>query len=165
MIVQTNRPGFVALRAMPSTVEEAIEAVEAIQTGDTGKWFTVYEQPETLIRKGDWRPCQFLDPELVTAAMQLEQHEGLIPLGDRYLLGPAGQRIRDAFRPVDDGDENYRVFWGRSKDLRTTMESSPEQPVTEKKSSLAVRYQKQAGHVLLAAKFNTLSGETDSDLF
>ena len=151
---------FVALRAMPSTVEEAIEAVEAIQTGDTGKWFTVYEQPETLIRKGDWRPCQFLDPELVTAAMQLEQHEGLLPLGDRYLLGPSGRRIRDAFCPVDDGDENYyRVFWGRSMDLRTTMESSPEQLVTEKKPALAVRYRKQAGHVLLAAKFDTLAGK------
>ena len=150
---------FVALRSMPATVQEAIEAAEAIQTGDTGKWFTVYVQPETLIRKGDWRPCQFLDPELVTAAMQLEQHEGLIPLGDRYLLGPSGRRIRDAFRPVEDGDENYRVFWGRSKDLRTTMESSPEQPVTEKKPALAGHYRKQAGHVLLAAKFNTSSGK------
>ena len=150
---------FIALRAMPSTVEEAIEAAEAIQTGDPGKWFTVYDQPETLIREGDWRPCQFLDPELVTAAMQLEQHEGLVPLGDRYLLGPAGVRIRDSFRPVDDGDENYRVFWGRSKDLHTTMESSPEQSVTEKKHALAVRYRKQAGHVLLASIFDTLAGK------
>ena len=149
---------FVALRTMPSTSEEAIEAVEAIQVSDTGKWITVYEQPEARIREGDWRPCQFLDPELVSAAMQLEQEKNLVPLRDRYLLGPAGQRIRDAFSPVNDDDNSYRVFWGRSKDLRTTMEAVPEQSVTDKKETLATRYRNQAGHVLLAAKFRTDSG-------
>ena len=103
---------FVALRTMPSTHAEALEVVEAIQAGDTRKWIAVYEQPEARIRAGDWRPCQFLDPELVSAAMQLERWKGLLPLGSRYLLGPAGQRIRDAFRPVSNGDKSYRVFWG-----------------------------------------------------
>ena len=150
---------FVALRRMPSNAEEAIEAVEAIEAGAAGKWFTVYEQPESRIRAGDWRPCQFLDPELVSAAMRLEREKRLVPLRDRYRLGPAGQRIRDAFSPVsDDGGEDYRVFWGRSKDLRTTMEAEPEQSVSERKETLAARYRKQAGHVLLAARFDTLSG-------
>ena len=91
--------------------------------------------------------------------MRLERGKRLVPLGDRYLLGPSGRRIRDAFSPVsDDGGEGYRVFWGRSKDLRTTMEAEPEQAVREKKETLAVRYRNQAGHVLLAAKFNTISG-------
>ena len=155
----SDRPTrFVALRTMPSTSEEAIEAVEAIRTSDTDKWITVYEQPGTRIREGDWRPCQFLDPVLVSAAMQLEQEMGLVQLGDRYPLGPAGQRIRDAFSPVDDDDNSYRVFWGRSKDLRTTMEAVPEQSVTDRKETLAARYRNQAGHVLLAAKFRTDSG-------
>ena len=150
---------FVALRTMPSTPEEALEAVEAIQAGDTGKWIGIFEQPGTRMREGDWRPCQFLDPELIDAAMRLEQEKGLVPLRNRYLLGPAGQRIRDAFRPVNDGDDGYRVFWGRSKDLRTTMEAAPEQSVVDRKETLAARYRKQAGHVLLAARFDTLSGK------
>ena len=149
---------FVALRTMPSTSEEAIEAVEAIRTGDTRKWITVYEQSETRVREGDWRPCQFLDPVLADAATQLEQADGLVPLQNRYFLGPAGRRIRDAFQPVDDGGEGYRVFWSRSKDLRTTMEATPEQSVAYRKERLAVRYRKQAGHVLVAAKFRTDSG-------
>ena len=149
---------FVALRTMPATPKEAIEAAEAIETGTAGEWFTVYEQPETQIRAGDWRPCQFLDPELVGAAMRLEREEALAPLGNRYRLGPAGRRIRDAFRPVEDDDGGYRVFWGRSKDLRTTMEAVPEQAVANKKSALAARYRQQAGHILLAAKFRTDSG-------
>ena len=101
--------------------------------------------------------CQFLDSELVGAAMRLEREKGLVPLRDRYLLGPAGQRIRDAFTPVDD-DKGYRVFWSRSKDLRTTMEASPERCVVDRKESQAARYRSQAGHVLLAAKFRTDSG-------
>jgi len=150
---------FVALRAMPSTSEEAIEVVAAIETGDAGKWIAVYEQPAVLVAAGDWRPCQFLDPELVSAAMRLEREQGLVPLGGRYALGPAGQRIRDAFLPLDESDdEGYCVFWGRSKDLRTTMQGHPEQLVADKKPALAARYRQQAGHVLLAAKFNTVSG-------
>ena len=149
---------FVALRKMPATPAEAILAVDAIETGSSSEWAAVYEQPLARVQDGDWRPCQFLDPVLVDAAMQLEQKKDLVSLRDRYLLGPAGQRIRDAFRPVDDGNASYRVFWGRSKDLRTTMEARPEQMVMDKKPSLAARYRKQAGYVLLAAKFNTNSG-------
>ena len=52
----------------------------------------------------------------------------------------------------------YRVFWGRSKDLRTTMEAVPEQNVTDRKETQAARYRSQAGHVLLAAMFATDSG-------
>ena len=127
------------------------------KVGVNGRWLTVSEQPESSIRQGDWRPCQFLDPQLVGAAMDLERQEGLVPLQDRYLLGPAGQRIRDAFLPVEE-DGDLQIFWGRSKDLRVTMEAAPEQPVVDKKPALAARYRRQAGHVLLASRFDTLSG-------
>ena len=156
---RSRRPTrFVSLRRMPTTAEEAVEAVEAIETGDTRQWITAHEQPEARIRAGDWRPCQFFDSELVSAAMRLEREKRLVPLRDRYRLGPAGQRIRDAFRPANDSEGGYRVFWGRSKDLRTTMEAAPEQSVVDRKEALAARYRKQAGHVLLAAKFRTDSG-------
>ncbi|MDE0537349.1 MAG: DEAD/DEAH box helicase family protein [Rhodospirillales bacterium] len=149
---------LVQLRTMPSTPAEAIEAADTIETGFPSEWATVYAQPAARVREGDWRPCQFLDPVLVDAAMSLEQEKGLVPLQGPFKLGPAGQRIRDAFRPVDLGDGNYRVFWSRSKDLRTTMEASPEQLVAHKKESLAARYRQQAGHVLLATRFRTDSG-------
>ena len=149
---------FFALRKMPATPVEAIEVVDAILTGSSSEWATVYEQSLARVRKGDLRPCQFLDPKLVDAAMRLEQQKGLVPLRDRYLLGPSGRRIRDAFRRVDDEGASYRVFWGRSKDLRTTMKASPEQLVAHKKEALAARYRQQAGQILLAARFRTDSG-------
>ena len=155
---RSDRPTrFAALRRMPRTAAEAVEAVDAIETGETGKWITVYEQPEARTREGDWRPCQFLDPELTRAAMRLERENGLVPLQDRYRLGPAGQAIRGAFRPVDD-DSGYRMFWSRAKDLRITMAASPEQSVIGKKETQAARYRDRAGHVLLAAMFRTDSG-------
>ena len=150
---------FVALRTMPSNSKDVIDAVEAIQAGDTRKWITIYEQPESRVRDGDWRPCQFLDPELVRATMRLERLEELLPIGERYLLGPSGRRIRDAFSPTNDDDIVDRVFWGRSKDLRTTMEAFPEQRVIDKKPKLATRYRGQVGNILIAAKFDTISGK------
>ncbi len=156
---QNQATRFVALHRMPSTSDEVIEVVEGIQSGKVGKWFTVYEQPEARIRKGDWRPCQFLDPELVNATLKIEKTKGLVPLKNRHLLGPSGRGVRGAFYPVnDDSNMRYHVFWGRSKDLRTTMEADPEQRVIDKKKKLANRYREQAGYVLLASKFNTLSG-------
>ena len=150
---------FVSLRAMPSTPEEAIEAAEAIATGTDGKWTSVFAQPEGQMLAGDWRPCQFLDPELISAAMLLEGKAGLVPMGRRHPIGPAGQRIRDAFQRVDGSAESYRVFWSRAKDLRTTMAAVPEQSVEDRKEALADRYRGQAGHILLASKFDTLSGK------
>ncbi len=109
--------------------------------------------------EGRLRPCQFLDPELVRAAPQIEQWNGVSSLERRYRLGPAGQRIRDAFQPAEGADDGgYRVFWSRAKDLRTTMEAVPEQSVIDKKERLAADYRGEAGHVLLAARFRTDSG-------
>ncbi|MYA68238.1 MAG: N-6 DNA methylase [Gammaproteobacteria bacterium] len=148
---------FHSLRRMPRSRREAIELVDAIQRGDAADWATVFEQPEQLVRKGDWRPCQFLDPILFESTLELENSGNLIPLGSRYPLGPAGRRIRDAFSPAQD-EEGYRIFWSRARDLRKTMEAIPEQVVTDKKPNLAQRYRNQSGHLLLAAKFRTDSG-------
>ena len=106
---ERDRPTrFISLRKMP-IFEEADEVIEAIRTGESGKWFALYEQPEFRIREGDWRPCQFFNPVLADAAMEIEDRNGFTELGNRYVLGPGGQRIHDAFKPVKDGD--YRVFW------------------------------------------------------
>ena len=149
---------FIALRSMPSNASEAIALVDAIEAGVPGDLIAVLDQPAHRVRDGDWRPCQFLDPELASAAMLLEESAGLVPLQGRHPLGPAGRRIRDAFRQVDEVEGTDRVFWSRSKDLRTTMSATPEQSVEDKKAGLAARYRKQAGHVLVASKFDTLSG-------
>ena len=143
---------------MFSSPEETIDIADAIEANDTTSKFAIYEQSRENILKGDWRPCQFYDPKLYRAALYLENDNNYVQLKNRYALGPAGQGIREVFKPVDSNDEGYRVFWGRSKDLRTTMEATPEQNVSEKNKNRAEYYRSQAGHILLATKFNTLSG-------
>ena len=156
---ERDRPTrFISLRKMP-TFEEADEVIEAINKGESGKWFSLYEQPEARIREGDWRPCQFLDPVLVAAAMEIEERKGLVSLGSRYPLAPDSKEIWKAFKKVNDDQGEYRLFWRRAKDLRYTMEGVPEQAVIDKSKTLAVKYRRQAGHLLLATKFNTTSGK------
>ena len=141
------------------TLEDVDEVVTAIHTGESGKWFNLYEQPEVLIREGDWRPCQFFDPVLVDVAMEIEERKGLVSLGDRYPLGPPGQIMYSAFEKSNTDNGEYRVFWSRANKLRETMEAFPEQTVIETKKGSIAQYQRQAGHLLLAAKFDTTSGK------
>ena len=115
------------------------------------------------MRAGDWRPCQFLDPKLTAAAEHLEETDGLVPLATRYQLGPAGRRIHDAFEPIPetgDNDPSLRVYWSRSSRLHIHLTAEPERRVQPKatKVDLAGRYLNQAGHLLLAGQFDTLSG-------
>ena len=115
------------------------------------------------MRAGDWRPCQFLDPKLTTAAEHLEETDGLVPLAVRYQLGPEGRRIHDAFEPIPDtgvNDSGLRVFWSRSSKLHTRLGTDPERLAKPKadKKGLAQRYLSQKGHLLLAARFDTHSG-------
>ncbi|MCY4262116.1 MAG: N-6 DNA methylase, partial [Candidatus Dadabacteria bacterium] len=116
---------FFALRKMPDTPAEAIEAADAIGKGSSSKWATVYEQPSARIREGDWRPCQFLDPVLVDAAMRLEHDKVLVPLSNRHILGPAGRRIRDAFHPVNEGGGQLQRVLGPLKGFTHVDGGSP----------------------------------------
>jgi len=143
---------------MPSTPGEAIQTVEQIEAGDTTS-VTFFEQPADLIKKGDWRPCQFFDPELVSAAMSLEQASNLVPLQNRYSLGPDGRAIRGIFEAVSGDAGDCQVFWGRSKDLRTTMEAIPEQNVRIKNKAQAESSWNKAGNLLIASRFRTTSGK------
>ena len=58
--------------------------------------------------KRDWSPVQWFDPKLAAAAAELRAESGLCRLAALYRLGPAGQRIRDAFERVTDGSTTER---------------------------------------------------------
>ena len=91
--------------------------------------------------------------------MEIEERKGLVSLEDRYPLGPPGQAIRGDFIPVKDGE--YRVFWGRSKDLRYTIEAVAGTNGDRKEEREdRTEYQRQAGHLLLATRFDTTFWES-----
>ena len=88
---------FVSLRQMPETLKDAGNAADAIASGAVGKWGAVQQWPAERVSSGDWTPVQWYDGTLAEAALELESNNRLEPTGLRYEVGPAGQRIQDAY--------------------------------------------------------------------
>ena len=99
---------FVNLRRFPKTVEAVQNVVTAIRNQRIDEIGSVCEWPEDLVGAGDWSPVQWFDPKLAEAAAQVREAPGLCQLNAVYDMGPAGQRIRDAFQPVTDGSFHGR---------------------------------------------------------
>ena len=139
--VAVDRPTrFVSLRTMPSTAAEAVRGGRSHRGGHCRQMAHRSRTTRVVHPEGRLAAVPVPGPGARWRCDASRTGDrGLVPLRDRYLLGPAGQRIRDAFRPVDDDGDGYRVFWGRSKDLRTTMAAAPEQAVADRKPALAAR--------------------------
>ena len=152
---------FISLRVMPNSAEEAIEAADAIVSGRPGLWGNLHRWPADRVLSGDWTPVQWFDGMLAQTAWELERNAALEPAGLRYQIGPAGQRIQDAYE-VCDGEEPgaIRGFHSVSGTLRRTLLGEPDVWYRPKaaKRSLADRYRAQRGHLLVPMRFNTVSG-------
>ena len=143
---------FVSLRVMPDTAEAAIAAAAAIASGKPGHWGNVVRWPADRVRLGHWTPVQWYDGALAQAAWELERNALLEPAGMRYKIGPAGQRIQDAYE-VCGGDEPDAIagFHSVSGALRRTLLGEPDVWYRPKaaKRSLTERYEAQRSHLRL----------------
>ena len=152
---------FVSLSRMPKTPEEAVSAVEAIAVGGDSAWGRTTSWPAQLVQAGDWSPTQWFDGSLAEAVRDIEDSQHLEPLADRHRVGPAGRRIRDAYRKCDEGtDAAVRVFWSVSSKLRCTMRGEPEMWCRPKpgKERMAANYWAQRSQLLVAQRLDTVSG-------
>ena len=152
---------FVSLRRMPGSVDEAVEAAEAIASGSPGAWGNVQLWPADRVRSGDWTPVQWYDGSLAEAAREIEASALLESAGLRYEVGPAGQRIQDAYK-VCDGEEPGAIpgFHSVSGKLRRTLLGEPDVWYRPKsaKQGLAERYRAQRSQLLVPMRFDTISG-------
>ncbi len=152
---------FVSLRKMPDTPDEAIEIAEAVAGGLTADWGQVCLWPAERVQAGDWTPTQWYDGRLPATIREIERSPLLEPVGLRHDVGPAGRRIRDAYRKCEAGDEGaVRLFWSISSELRRSMCGEPEDWRCPKygKEGLADRYWQKRSHMLVAQRFDTVSG-------
>ena len=152
---------FMSLRVMPASAEEAIKAADAIASGTPGRWGNIHLWPADRVRAGNWTPAQWYDGALADAAGDVEGNARLEPAGLRYQIGPAGQRIQDAY-VVSDGEtpETIPGFHSVSSKLRRTMLGEPDVRYRPRdaKRGLAERYRAQRGHLLVPMRFDTVSG-------
>ena len=152
---------FVSLRAMPDTVEAAIEAADTIASAEPGPWGSALHWPADRVRDGDWTPAQWYDGELAKAARALDGNALLEPAGLRYEVGPAGQRVQDAYQVRDgDGPDAVPGFHSVSSALRRTLFGTPDVHYGPRaaKLKLAERYRAQRGQLLVTMRHNTVSG-------
>ena len=152
---------FVSLRRMPATPDEALEAADAIIRGSCGRWGRVTRWPEHRVRVGNWTPAQWFDATLADAALEIEESPMLEPLLRRYEVGPAGQRIRDTYQAGDEHSAGaLQLFWSISSDLRRSLTGTPEAWRRPKygKEALAARYWEKRSSVLVAERYDTVSG-------
>ncbi len=160
---QGDRPPteFVSLRVMPDSAEEAIEAADALLSGNPGRWGNVHRWPADRVREGNWTPAQWFDGALAQAAWELDRNAALEPAGLRYQVAPAGQRIQDAYEVCDGGDPDaIPGFHSVSGALRRTLLGEPDVWYRPKaaKRRLADRYRTQRSHLLVPMRLNMVSG-------
>ena len=158
---------FVSLARMPganseprAATAETLEAVDAILSGRHHEWGNVCQWPEDRIQAGDWTPAQWYGT-LAETVREIEQNQGLEPVGQRFRVGPAGQRIEDTYNRLDeDKPDAVRGFHSVSSKLRRTLLGEPEATYCPKagKTGLAAKYAAQRSHLLVAMKMDTIAG-------
>ena len=146
----------VNLARNPATPADAISVAAAIETDNVASqdYGTVQHWPTVRIAAGDWGAVQFLSPYLCEKFVELRD-AGLfssIALGSIADIGPAGQRIRDAFTRSSMPDKEGRVaLWQHDTSVTQSMAAKPDSHIIAKppKAHLAERYWNQRGRVLL----------------
>ena len=143
----------------PATPAEAIGVARAVENGTVAaqNYGTVQEWQSSSIAAGDWGAVQFLNPYLCQRNAELAQGN-LFPavrLEAVSEIGPAGQRIRDAFTRSDMPDAEGRMaLWQHETDVIQTMAAQPDTHLIAKpsKAHLAERYWQQRSRLLLPTR-------------
>ena len=152
---------FVSLARMPQSATEAVEAAQAMSSGDPGAWGNVQRWPADRVRRGDWSPVQWYDGALAEAAFELDANKHLAPVGSHFEIGPAGQRIQDAYVVCDEQTEDAVAgFHSVGSGLRRTIAGEPDVWYRPRpgKRNLADRYAALRSHLLVPMRFDTVSG-------
>ena len=146
----------VNLAQNPATPAEAVVVARAIDDGTVAarNYGTMQEWPASKIAAGDWRAVQFLSPYLCQRHAELAQG-GLFPsvrLETVAEIGPAGQRIRDAFTRSSMPDAQGRMaLWQHDTEVTQSIAARPDTHIIAKppKAHLAERYWQQRSKLLL----------------
>lgn len=158
---------FVSLSRMPKTVEEAIQATDAIIHGSATSGVKCARWSKELVERGDWSPTQWLNLELAEFAKDLSTYPALRPLGELARFGPAHVRS-DLRNPTSDPSEGpYRVLWrhqtGKMRTMWATWEAEvAPKPGKERKAKTTLL--PQASRLLIANNLRTTTTRVTSVL-
>lgn len=148
------------LAVNPSSPSTAISAAHTISIGSVAasRIGTIQEWPEEKILDGDWGAVQFLSPYLCATFAALNEGGlfSVVRLGTVSKIGPAGQRIRDAFTRSDFPDTRGRIgLWHHDTERVQAMATTWDTHISAKppKTHLADSYWKQRSKFFLPNRF------------
>jgi hypothetical protein len=140
----------------PSTPSEAISTAWAIANKEVESrgHGTVQLWPRSRIASGDWGAVQFLSPYLCEQFIDLKEgrHFPTVRLDTLTSVGPAGQRIRDAFTKSSVPNANgQRALWFHDTEVTQSIAGKTDTHISAKpsKKKLAEKYWGQRGRLLL----------------
>ncbi len=144
---------FVNLAVNPNSGIDAQGLAQRLESGAEGD-FTVQHVKAERIAKGDWNAVNFLSPFLVGAYRLLaeDQSVALTSMSNIAEVGPAGQRIRDAYTKSDvPTASGRRALWKHKTDVTQALRAKTDKFIEPKKSkkSLADKYWQQRSRFLL----------------
>ena len=148
----------VNLARNPATPLESLDTAARIgRAGDAPPVdFTVQYVDADRIARGDWAAVNFLSPFLTAAYRRLsEESPAVVPtvaLSRLADIGPAGQRIRDAYTRQDMPTESgRRALWHHKTGITQSMAAETDVYIEPKESKrdLAERYWEQRSRLLL----------------
>ena len=151
----------VNLAVNPPTPSDAISVAWAIENGRVeGQGYgTVQRWPERRIAAADWGAVQFLSPYLCKKFSELASGDLFrsTPLGEVAKVGPAGQRIREAYRKTSMPDAQGRMaLWQHDTNVTQTISVRPDTQIAAKPqyAHRADRYWEQRSRILLPTHLN-----------
>ena len=151
----------VNLARNPATPLEALDTAARIERagethGQVSHDFTIQLVDSVPIERGDWFAVNFLSPYLVEAHRILSEAEPgavpMVPMSDLAEVGPAGQRIRDAYTHADMPTQSgRRALWYHKTDVTQSMGAQTDVYIEPKESKrhLADSYWEQRSQMLL----------------
>ena len=148
----------------PATPLDALDTAARIEQASKGEEnllrnFTMQLVDAERIGKGDWLAVNFLSPFLVQAHRTLVE-DGLgsiptVPMNQLADVGPAGQRIRDAYTQSDlPTKSGRRALWHHKTDVTQSMAGAADMYIEPKagREHLAEKYWAQRGRMLLPTR-------------
>ena len=143
----------------PSTPAEARSVAQMIMNDKVQEsgYGTVQWWPQERVAAGDWNGVQFLQPFLSEEFNTLKEGElfNTTTLNKLSDVGPAGQRIRDAYSKSKVPDSFGRTaLWHHDTDVSRTMDANADSHIIRKKGKegLADKYWEQRSRLLLPTR-------------
>ena len=157
---------FINLSRNPVSGYEAMSLLQKLRIEEPSADFTLQLVDSKRISSGDWFASNFYSPYLVAEYLNVAKGKwpSVVPITNLESVarvGPAGQRIRDAYTHVKTPvSASRRALWQYEADATNSMQAATDwyiEPKSEKKG-LADKYWRQRSHFLLPARWRLDTG-------